>query len=120
MTRLAQQWPECAERLAALDIDRQRQIAIRAALAGLDALGYPIPEGDELTVEAEVERLDGLAWEIQEDWAAQPEDYELAFRRARAVNAYFLAKYRGSAADALYEALHALGAQSDPTMVFDL
>ncbi len=67
-----------------------------------------------------MERLDRLAWEIQQDSAAQHGDYELAFRRARAVNAYFLAKYRGSAADALYEALHALGAQSHPTMVFDL
>lgn len=62
-------------------------------------MGFPIPGGDELTVEAEVERLDGLAWEIQEDSAAQHGDYELAFRRARAVNAYFLAKYRGSAAE---------------------
>lgn len=59
VTRLEQQWPEFAERLAALDIDRQCQIAIRAALASLDAVGSAIPDGDELTVEAEVERLDG-------------------------------------------------------------
>lgn len=32
----------------------------------------------------------GLAWEIQEDSAAaQPEDYQLAFRRARALSAYY-------------------------------
>ena len=119
MTRLEQQWPELARELAAFDSDQQRQIATRAARACLDAVGSQAPDGDENAVKAEVERLDMIAWDIQGDEAATPGDYELAFRRARAVDAYALARFGGTPADAVYEALHALGAPEAATFLFD-
>jgi hypothetical protein len=57
----------------------------------------------------EVERLDELAWNVQDDPTAQAGDYEAAFQRARALNSYLLAHYERQPGDALYEALHALG-----------
>jgi len=78
-------------------------------MSALDAVGLQTPQGDEDAVEAEVERLDTVAWDLQGDEAAEPGAYELAFRSARATNAYALARFGGSPADAVYEALHALG-----------
>ena len=120
MTRLMQHWPELARELVALDSPRQRQIAIRAAMAGLKAVNAVPPEGDEEAVKIEVERLDLIAWDAQEDQAAPPGDRDVAFRRARAANAYALARFDGSPDDAIYEALHALGAPESAGFLLDL
>ena len=120
MTRLMQHWPELARELVALDSPRQRQIAIRAAMAGLKAVNAVPPEGDEEAVKIEVERLDLIAWDAQEDQAAPPGDRDVAFRRARAANAYALARFGGSPDDAIYEALHALGAPESAGFLLDL
>lgn len=120
VTRLEQQWPEFAELLTTLEGDRQNQIAMRGALVSLDSVGSPAPEGDEPAVRAEVDRLDVLAWDIQGDAAAKAGDYELAFRKARAMNAYLLAAFQANAAEALYEVLHALGAPEEAAFLLDL
>lgn len=120
VTRLEQQWPEFTEQFTALDGDRQLQIAMRGALASLDSVGSPVPEGDEPAVRAEVDRLDALSWDIQDDASARSGDYELAFRKARAMNAFLLAAFQGNATEALYETLHALGAPEEAAFLLDL
>lgn len=120
MDGLEHQWPDAARALDALDVAKQRLVALRAAAIALVAVGQPTPDGDDQAVIAEVERLDVIAWDIQDDDAAAPDAYDAAFRRARAVNAYALARFGGRPADAIYEALHALGAPADAGSVLGL
>jgi len=111
--RLEHQWPDVARALDSLGVAQQKQVAVRAAALALEAVGQTAPDGDEQAVTAEVERLDLVAWDIQDNEAAAPDAYAAAFRRARAVNAYVLARFGGRPADAIFEALHALGAPAD-------
>jgi hypothetical protein len=69
------------------------------------------PLDDAAVLTAEVDRLDELAWDIQERvelGEASEEAYEVAFCRARSVNAALLAFHDGDSSDAVYEALIAL------------
>jgi hypothetical protein len=50
--------------------------------------------------------LDGVAWDLHDDEATAVDDYDKAFRQARAVSAYLLAQRGDSPAEAVYEALH--------------
>jgi hypothetical protein len=118
--RLEHQWPDAARALDSLGVAQQKQVAVRAAAIALEAVGRPAPDGDEQAVTAEVERLDLVAWDIQDNEAAAPDAYAAAFRRARAVNAYVLARFGGRPADAIFEALHALGAPADAGSVLGL
>ena len=120
VSRLKVQWPEVADALGELSGDRQRELAMRAAAAALEATGQRTPEGDERAVSAEVQRLDELAWDTQEDDSAPPDTYPQAFRRARAVNSFALAHFGGDPADAIYEALHALDAPTDGTFILSM
>ena len=118
MDRLAQRWPTFAARLAALPDHEQRSAAQRAAAAALVATGQLTQRLDDRPLlEAEVERLDDVAWQVQEqvdDGQASDEAYEEAFGRARAVNAALVAHHGGAPGEALYEALHALPETTDP------
>ena len=60
-------------------------------------------------LDAVVAMLDETAWDLQDRGA---EGYDLAFRQARAANAWWCAfaePSRASALEALYEAIHAVG-----------
>lgn len=120
MNRLEHGWPEIAKAFAALSSDRQREIAIRAATIALETVDQLTPDGDEEAVRSEIERLDAIAWDAQDDDTAAPGAYNIAFRRARAVNAYALARFGGGPAEAVYEALHALNAPAEAAFVLDL
>lgn len=115
--RLEQQWPDVHSRLTELPTARQHQVALRAAVESLRAVGLPVPEDDEGALAREVDRLDSITWAIQERTDAEPGAHDHAFRVARAMNSYLLARFGDSPADALYEALHGLGAPSDPGSV---
>ena len=78
--RLEAQWPRVAAALASESADRQKEIALHAALAALRAVGTPKPVDDPHALAAECHRLDALAWGPQED---APDAYESAFRIAR-------------------------------------
>ncbi|MCC2315001.1 hypothetical protein [Cellulomonas xiejunii] len=120
MDRLQGQWPDVAAVLASLDAVERRRVAARAAAHALEVVDLGTPEGDEQAVTAQLQQLDVIAWQIQDDDTAPAGAYETAFRRARAVNAYALSRFGGSPDDALYEALHALGAPSDAGSVLGL
>ncbi len=113
MTRLAGQWPDVARDLAALPADRRRSVARAAALAALDAVAVAVPGGDAEDLANEVQRLDEVAWDLQDDDGAAAGAHEVAFRRARALAALHAAQFGGDPAEALYESLHALGAPAD-------
>lgn len=117
MNRLEQQWPDVHSRLAKLPTAQQYRVALRAAFESLRAVGLTVPEDDEEALAREVDRLDSITWAIQETTDAEPGAYDQAFRIARAMNSYLLARFGDSPADALYEALHGLGAPSDPGSV---
>jgi len=116
---LEQQWPALAQQIETLTIERQREIALRAASISLKAVGLPVPDGNQEALRMEVERLDLIAWDIQNDEAAGPDDYVDAFRRARAVNAYTLTRFGDVPSEAIYEALHALGAPTATAFLLD-
>ncbi|QLQ15549.1 MAG: hypothetical protein HZY73_07465 [Micropruina sp.] len=113
MNRLEQQWPDVHSRLTKLPTAQQYEVALRAATESLHAVGLPVPADDEAALERKVDHLDNIAWAIQETTDAQPGAYDHAFRMARAMNSYLLARFGDSPADALYEALHGLGAPTD-------
>ena len=119
MNRLEQQWPALAQQIETLTIDRQREVALRAASISLKAVGLPVPDGNEEALRMEVERLDQIAWDIQVDQAAETDAYDQAFRRARAVNAYALTRFGDVPLEAIYEALHALGAPVATAFLLD-
>lgn len=98
--------------LESLSAAQQEEVAVRAAAIAVEAADLPAP-GDEHAVAAEVERLDVIAWDIQDGEAAASDAYDTAFRRARGVDAFALARFGRSPADAFFEALHALGAPAD-------
>lgn len=107
VSRLAQQWPSAAAVFAGLSLGIQQQVVRRAVETALsEASSTPPVDESKASLEAEVERLDDEAGELQ-DTAG----YEAAFRRARAINALLVARYENDPADALYEAFHALGAE---------
>lgn len=120
MSRLDQQWPEVGRLLATQSAASRRSLALRAATAARTRWTLKDPQDDEVLA-AEVKRLDELAWQVQEDaegGRATNEQYELAFRRARAMHATLFAR-QGHADDAIYEALHALHESFDLTALFD-
>jgi hypothetical protein len=119
VNRLEQQWPALAQQIATLTIDRQRELALRAASISLKAVGLPVPDGNEEALRMEVERLDQIAWDIQDDEAAEPDAYDQAFRRARAANAFALTRFGDVPSDAIYEALQALGAPAATAFLLD-
>lgn len=120
MHRLQRQWPDVATALESLVAAQQQEVAVRAAAIALEAVDQLAPGGDEQAVTAEVERLDVIAWDVQDDEAASTNAYDTAFRGARAVSAFALARFGGRPADAIFEALHALGAPADAGSVLGL
>ena len=113
--RLRHQYPRLADWLEAADhaqrVDRVRLLSEHAADA--TAVSDRCIAAERL--DALVETLDEVAWTIQEavdDGSATSEEYEYAFRRARAANAWAIAhvdsSLEGSSA-AVYEVLAALG-----------
>jgi hypothetical protein len=119
VNRLEGQWPLVAEALGALPAEARLAVSQRAAAQALAANDLPPLEGDREAVEAEVGRLDTVAWDIQDDEASPPEAYDVAFQRARAANAYLLAEFGGTPEEVVYEALHALGAPEDGRFLLD-
>lgn len=104
---------------AALPADRQRCVARAASLAALEAVTMAVPPGSLEELEAEVQLLDEVAWDLQGDDRAEPGAYEGAFRRARAVAAFGAAHFGDDPAQAVFEALHALGAPADGSFILD-
>ncbi len=125
-TRLESRSAELSRLIEAADGDRQRRIAVRVAEAALAAVPLDEPESASALADlaagrrggpgmrsaaALTERLDDLAWDIQEkvdEGRAEQAEYLEAFRRARAVNAVVFAlgadDARQAALEAAYEA----------------
>jgi hypothetical protein len=120
MTHLGAQWPDVAQDFAALPVDRQRSVAHAAALAALVAVAVPVPHRDAGGLENEIHRLDEVAWDLQDGDGAATGAYEAAFRRARAVAAFHAAEFGDDPGEAVYEALHALGAPADASFILDV
>lgn len=109
MSRLAQQYGDLR---SALDAQRpsDRGAAVeRLVAAALDAAGL---DASEATAVGLVEHLDEQAWTVRErveQGKATQEEYEAAFRRARAASAVqMLADSDAVWDDVAYEAIHAL------------
>jgi hypothetical protein len=121
VSRLAQQWPDASHLIATLPIEQQARLARNAASAGLAAVQLTDP-GDREALTLEVQRLDEIAWELQqlsEFQKGSGDQYDEAFRRARAMNATLFARY-GDPEEAIYEALHALPDGFDLTSLLDI
>ena len=113
--RLEHESPDLAAVIAGLpDAERvslvQQAVESVAAAAGIADECRSAVDLDGLVV-----RLDEEAWNLQ---AAAPTsaDYERAFRRARAANAWLFAATDHSLAgscEAIYEAIHAVGGEPD-------
>jgi len=86
----------------------------------LKSLGMPNPDEDEDGMVSAVERLDLAAWDIQDRESAAPGEYDLAFRRARAMNSLLLARFGDDPVESIYEALHALGMPAATAFLLDL
>ena len=125
-TRLESRSAELSRLIEAADGDHQCRIAVRVAEAALAAVRIDEPELASAVVDlaagrrggpglrsakALTERLDELAWDIQErvdEGRAEQAEYLEAFRRARAVNAVVFAlgaeDTQEAALEAAYEA----------------
>ena len=114
MSRLAQQYADLHRSLAA-----QTAVEKRAAVERLVAVALDANDGTAAVASAPggVERLDEQAWDVQEQverGTATQEQYEDAFRRARAASAArLLAEPDCDLDEVAYEAVHGLPAGVD-------
>jgi hypothetical protein len=117
VNRLQQRWPEANSAVSALPSAEQALLARRVATAALDATGQSASAADDrLAMTDETQRLDEIAWALQEQidsGLATRSAYEEAFQRVRAMNAALLANQGGDPSEAIYEALHALPPNTD-------
>jgi hypothetical protein len=109
VSRLAQQHADLHRALTEHSLVEQRAAVERLVSAAVRANGLSF--GDASAAGA-VKRFDDQAWDVQqqvERGEAAQEEYEAAFRRARAASAaWTLADPTADLADAAYEAVHAL------------
>lgn len=114
VSRLSQQYVDLHRALSARSAVDQQEAVERLIAAALDANGLTAAD---VSAPGEVERLDEQAWLVQEQvkrGSATQEQYEAAFRRARAASAVqSLAGPQVALEDAAYEAVHALPADVD-------
>jgi hypothetical protein len=112
--RLSFQHPSVSAALDAIPPDRLREVVSEVASAAAEACGVAAAcerADDPVSL---VAALDEAAWTAQErgDLAS----YEAAFRRARAADAWaqsITVGDRKTAGEALYEAVHAFGADAE-------
>jgi hypothetical protein len=87
VSRLAQQYAALYDALEAKRRTDRRAAVQRLVVAAVDANGFVASEATEVGL---AERLDEQAWQVQEQiqqGKATQEEYEVAFRRARAASA---------------------------------
>ena len=117
MSRLAQQHADLHRALTAGSEAEQRAAVERLVAAAVEATGLS-PADARAGV---VQRLDEDAWDLQEQVErgnVRQDEYEAAFRRARAASAaQTLADPRADLADAAYEAIHALQPHVDAVSI---
>lgn len=111
MSRLAQQYGDLHRTLAARSSLEKRAAVERLVAVALHANGVTAAVA---SAPGAVERLDEQAWDVQEEverGAATQEQYETAFRRARAASAArLLAEPDCDLEEVAYEAVHGLPA----------
>ena len=109
VSRLAQQHADLHRVLTAGSEAEQRAAVERLVAAAVEATGLSRADVREAGA---AQRLDERAWDMQEQVKCgnvRQDEYEAAFRRARAASAVqTLADPRADLADAAYEAVHAL------------
>lgn len=114
-TRVAIQYPRLANKLSQLS-PAELEVAVNGVVEkALAANGLQVSNRDRGEVERLVWSLDDAVWALQEKTEQDPTSqlpYLQAFRRARAANA-LLDLTEGQYDTAIYEAMHALGANED-------
>lgn len=100
--RLAQQYPEIHAKLLAMAPVERHRCAKAIAEHVLATTGQAHPPKDRADAEAAVQLLDEQAWEAE---GANPETYASLFSRARAMNAWLLARFDDRPTEAVYEAM---------------
>ncbi len=114
VSRLSQQYADLHRVLSARSAVEQQAAVERLVATALDANSLTAAD---VSAPGEFERLDERAWLVQEQvkrGSATQEQYEAAFRRARAASAVqSLARPQAALEDAAYEAVHALPADVD-------
>jgi hypothetical protein len=114
-SRVAIQYPRLANKLSQLpesDLEAAVQSMVERALA---ATGVQLTSRDPGDVERGVWSLDDAVWALQEKAEQDPSSqlpYLQAYRRARAASG-LLDLVEGRYDSAVYEAMHALGANED-------
>jgi hypothetical protein len=114
-SRVAIQYPRLANKLSQLpesDLEAAVQSMVERALA---ATGVQLTSRDPGDVERVVWSLDDAVWALQEKAEQDPSSqlpYLQAYRRARAASG-LLDLVEGRYDSAVYEAMHALGANED-------
>ena len=114
-TRVAIQYPRLANKLSKLS-PAELEVAVNGVVEkALAATGLQVTNRDRGEVERLVWSLDDAVWALQEKTEQDPASqlpYLQAFRRARAASA-LLDLTEGQYDTAIYEAMHALGANED-------
>jgi hypothetical protein len=114
-SRVAIQYPRLAHKLSELPDSELKSAVAGVVERALSATGVQVPSRDPLEVERLVWSLDDAVWALQERAEQDPSSqlpYLQAFRRARAANG-LLDLLEGRYDTAVYEAMHALGANED-------
>ncbi|HTT91501.1 MAG TPA: hypothetical protein VMF65_18235 [Acidimicrobiales bacterium] len=114
-TRVAIQYPRLANKLSQLS-PAGLETAVRGVVdKALTATNLQVPDQEPREVERLVWSLDDAVWALQEKAEQDPGSqlpYLQAFRRARAASA-LLDQLEGRYDTAVYEAMHALGANEE-------
>jgi hypothetical protein len=114
-TRVAIQYPRLANKLSQLS-PAELEVAVNGVIEkALAATGLQVTNRDRGEIERLVWSLDDAVWALQEKTEQDPSSqlpYLQAFRRARAASA-LLDLTEGQYDTAIYEAMHALGANED-------
>jgi hypothetical protein len=114
-SRVAIQYPRLAHKLSELSDSELKSAVAGVVEKALAATGVQVPSRDPREVERLVWSLDDAVWALQERAEQDPGSqlpYLQAFRRARAANG-LLDLLEGRYDTAVYEAMHALGANED-------
>jgi hypothetical protein len=114
-TRVAIQYPRLANKLSQLSPAAQETAVQGVVNRALTVTNLQMPSQDPREVERLVWSLDDAVWALQEKAEQDPGSqlpYLQAFRRARAASA-LLDHLEGRYDTAVYEAMHALGANED-------
>jgi hypothetical protein len=114
-TRVAIQYPRLANKLAQLSPADLHSAVEGVVEKAMSATSLQVPSRDTREVERLVWSLDDAVWALQERAEQDPGSqlpYLQAFRRARAASA-LLDLLEGRYDTAVYEAMHALGANED-------